>query len=297
MFFIYYEKMNSKVNYGDKPSEKEKYILIDIYENIYTDFQKNQVDIFLCGGSTDEINLRNFLKENFEKYPFVRIFYPEAIFEDYFKINKNTDYLTLENWLATQVDFICIACESWGSVCELGAFTNVPELKKKLIVLNHENFKNSKSFITLGPVKHMEKQANNSVYYYNNSNKQEILRKLKAKFKDIATSSTNARDIYNLTGLFYFIALLVYFFKKISLVKLSNFVKYILIDYLKKDIKNFDTILSSTKKLLFNENFITRIDDQILITKKAELIISEILNKNYKPVYNKVISDIISCRY
>lgn len=100
-----------------------------------------------------------------------------------------------------------------------------------------------------------------------------------------------------MTGLFYFIALLVYFFKKISLVKLSNFVKYILIDYLKKDIKNFDTILSSTKKLLFNENFITRIDDQILITKKAELIISEILNKNYKPVYNKVISDIISCRY
>lgn len=47
MFFIYYEKMNSKVNYGDKPSEKEKHMLIDIYENIYTDFQKNQVDIFL----------------------------------------------------------------------------------------------------------------------------------------------------------------------------------------------------------------------------------------------------------
>ena len=97
--------------------------------------------------------------------------------------------------------------------------------------------------------------------------------------------------------MFYFVALLVYFFKKISLVKLSNFAKYILIDYLGKDIKNFDTILSSAKKLLFNENFITRIDDQILITKKAELIISEILNKNDKPVYNKVISDIISCRY
>lgn len=289
--------MSGNVNYGDKPSEKEINILKDIYENIYTDFQKNQVDIFLCGGSTDDINLRNFLKENFEKYPFVRIFYPEAIFEDYFKINKNVDYLTLENWLASQVDFICIACESWGSVCELGAFTNVPELKEKLIVLNHENFKNSKSFITLGPVKHMEKQFTNSVYYYNNSNKQEILKKLRSKFKDIATKSTNTRDIYNLTGLFYFVALLVYFFKKISLVKLSNYVKYILLDYLHKDIKNFETILSSAKKLLFNENFITKVGDQILITKKAEIIIAEILNKNEKPVYNKIISDIISCRY
>lgn len=289
--------MSMQIKYGDKPTKKEITILKDIYENIYTDFQKNQVDIFLCGGSADEINLRNFLKENFEKYPFVRIFYPEAIFEDYFKMNKTADYLTLENWLARQVDFICIACESWGSVCELGAFTNVAELKEKLIVLNHENYKESKSFITLGPVKYMEKQFSNSVYYYNNSNKQEILKKLKTKFKDIANNNTNTRDIYNITGLFYFIALLVYFFKKISLVKLSNFAKYILIDYLNNDIKNFETLLSSAKKLLFNENFITKVDNQIYITKKAENIIGEILNKNDKPIYNKVISDIINCRY
>lgn len=294
---MYYYKMSENVHYGDKPSEKEKSILKNIYEYIYTDFQKNQVDIFLCGGSNDDINLRNFLKENFEKYPFIRIFYPEAIFEDYFKMNKNVDYLTLENWLASQVDFVCIACESWGSVCELGAFTNVSELKKKLIILNHENFKNSKSFITLGPVKHMEKQSANSVYYYNNSNKKEILNKLRLKFKDTAAKSTNTRDIYNLTGLFYFVALLLYFFKKISLVRLSNYVKYILIDYLDNDIKNFETIFSSAKKLLFNEKFITKVDNQIHITKKAENIIAEILNKNEKHIYNKVISDIINYKY
>ena len=289
--------MTVAINYGDKPSIKEIDLLVKIYEFIYTDFQKNQVDIFLCGGSTEELNLRNFLKENFERVPFVRIFYPEAIFEDYFKMNKNADYLTLENWLASQVDFICIACESWGSVCELGAFTNAEELKNKLIILNHENFRNSKSFISLGPIKYMEKKFINSVYYYNNSNKSSLIKKLKSKFKEVAISNRNTRSIDNLMGLFYFIALLIYFFKEISLVKLSNYTRYLLVDYLNKDVNFFDTILTSTKKLLFNENFIKKVDDKIRITKKAENIICEILNKNDKDIYNEIISAIIGCRY
>ncbi len=289
--------MTVAINYGDKPSIKEIDLLVKIYEFIYTDFQKNQVDIFLCGGSTEELNLRNFLKENFERVPFVRIFYPEAIFEDYFKMNKNADYLTLENWLASQVDFICIACESWGSVCELGAFTNAEELKNKLIILNHENFRNSKSFISLGPIKYMEKKFINSVYYYNNSNKSSLVKKLKSKFKEVAIRNKNTRSIDNLMGLFYFIALLIYFFKEISLVKLSNYTRYLLVDYLNKDVNFFDTIFTSTKKLLFNENFIKKVDDKIRITKKAENIICEILNRNDKDIYNEIISAIIGCRY
>ena len=34
-----------------------------------------------------------------------------------------------------------------------------------------------------------------------------------------------------------------------------------------------------------------------VITNNLSTLNSEILNKNDKPVYNKVISDIISCRY
>lgn len=290
--------MENIIQYGDKPTEKEKYILETIYKDIYADFKKNQVDIFLCGGSTEEINLRNFLNENLKKDPFIRIFYPEAIFEDYFKTHKNTDYLTLENWLANQVDYICIACESWGSVCELGAFTNVEKLKNKLIVLNHESFKKSKSFITLGPIKHMAKKYTDSVYYYNNSNKAKVLSKLKTKFREAISNNKENRSIDNITGLFYFIVLLIYFFKRISQVKLSNFIRYMLIDCLNSDEKIFDTVFSSTKKLLFKEEFIGKEDDNIIyITKKAENIISEILNKNYKPIYNDIISDIIKIRY
>ena len=36
------------IKYGDKPTEKEKHVLKTIYEDIYTDFKKNQVDIFLA---------------------------------------------------------------------------------------------------------------------------------------------------------------------------------------------------------------------------------------------------------
>lgn len=277
-------------------SQNEKRIIKEIYENVYIDFKKNQVDIFLCGGSTEEINLRNFLKENFEKSPFIRICYPEAIFEDYFK-KKRQDYLTLENWLAEQVDIICIACESWGSVCELGAFTNVDLLKDKLIVLNHKSFEKSKSFITLGPIRYLKKKHSDAVRYYNNDNKQEILEDLKKKFENIAKNNTNIKDIYNLTGLFYFIALFMYFFKEISNVKLLNFTKYLLIDYLKNDSKTFDTLFNSTKKLLFNEKFIVKEESIIKITPKAENIVSEMLNKNNKPIYNKIISDIINYRY
>ena len=281
--------------YGEALRPEDKKILIDIYEFIYKDFQKNQVDIFLCGGSTEDINLRNFLKENFEKVPYIRIVYPEAIFEDYLKTNKNADYLTLENWLAEQVDYICIACESWGSVCELGAFANTEKLKDKLIVLNHKNFRESKSFITLGPVKHLEKLYKESVYYYSNSDKNLLLRKLKSRFKNFSGKNANTRSIYNLTGLFYFIALLTYLFKKLPSVTLTNYVKYLLIDYLHNEEKNFETIFSSAKKLLFHENLIVKDDKTICITKKAEKIISEILNKN--DIYNKVFSDIINYRY
>ena len=289
--------MEDAIKYGDKPTEKEKHVLKTIYEDIYTDFKKNQVDIFLCGGSTEEINLRNFLNENLKKDPFIRIFYPEAIFEDYFKTNKNADYLTLENWLASQVDFICIACESWGSVCELGAFTNVESLKDKLIVLNHENFKKSKSFITLGPIKHMAKRYADSVYYYSNSNKAKILAKLKTKFRETISNNKDNSSLDNIMGLFYFIVLLMYFFKKISQVKLSNFIRYMLIDCLNSEEKIFDAVFSSAKKLLFKEEFLEKENDDIYITKKAENIISEILNKNYKPIYNDIISDIIEIRY
>src|SRR5699024_12786523 len=60
---------------------------------------------------------------------------------------------------------------------------------------------------------------------YNNSNKSSLVKKLKSKFKEVAISNRNTRGIDNLMGLFYFIALLIYFFKEISLVKLSNYTR------------------------------------------------------------------------
>lgn len=281
--------------YNQEITDKEKNIIENIYKYIFKDFNKNHVDVFLCGGDLKQENFRSFIKEHFESCASIKVFYPEIIFEEYYNI-KNTDYLTLENILAEQVDFVCIVCESWGSVTELGAFTNSNGIKDKIIALNHIDYKSKPSFITRGPIKYLEKNIKDSVFYYDDSNKDTICEQLQSKFKKFIKNNTQNRDINKITGMFYFIAILLYLFKYLDKAVLLRYTKYI-VDYLKiKDMK-FDPIFVATKKLLFYENFIKSDNDIFSLTSYGEKFINEYINKKDKDIYNKVIADIIMYRY
>lgn len=120
---------------------------------------------FLCGGNIDKypnrILLKNYLDKQNGCYP--------IIVEKLFSKFKETNLLFLEDLLSYISDVIVIFPESFGSVCELGAFANVEKLKRKIFVFQDKKFKDSPSFINQGPIQLIKEANFDSIKYINNS--------------------------------------------------------------------------------------------------------------------------------
>lgn len=279
-------------------NEFEKKVLNNICKEIYKNFSKNHVDIFLCGGDLTENTIRKKVKTLLqEKY--IMIFYPEKVFVEYFNLNKNSDYLALETLLAQNVDYICIVCESSGSLVELGAFSNIEEIRNKIIALNDEKYKKEKSFVNLGPIKHLLKYNKNSVKFYNDENLTKICDDLKKMFRQHLKISNEPRTLDKITGMFYFICLLLYFFKSLEKEKLLSYLQYVILSVEKKeDFNDLEARYYAAEKILFNENLIkNKSQKELELTEKAKKMMLELINKNENIVYNNVISDIIKLKY
>jgi len=136
---------------------------------------------FLCGGDLNTYPNRNLLKNYLDKqsgcYPII----VENIFLKY----KDQNLLDLEDLLSYISDVIVIFPESFGSVCELGAFANSECLRKKVFVFQDSKFKNESSFIKLGPIQSILDVNSDSVYWLNNTNAS----KRQAMFKDSDTKA------------------------------------------------------------------------------------------------------------
>ena len=134
--------------------------LLNIYEKIYKDVFCKTFSrfffVFLCGGA-DKNNIRNRVRTYLEKERF-QVLYPEDLFMDMLNRDKNSDLLEYENLLADSADVVCIICESMGSAVELGAFVQSEKFEQKLIVCMNQKYARDKSFIMMGPVKHLEKK-------------------------------------------------------------------------------------------------------------------------------------------
>jgi len=73
----------------------------------------------------------------------------------------------LENLLAESVSAVVILLQSPGTIAELGAFSNHPRLKDKLLVVIDPHYKRSQGFINTGPVRHLQKQTMSKVIFHN----------------------------------------------------------------------------------------------------------------------------------
>lgn len=289
------------VNEDEILKNKDKDILFEIYENLYKKLSNNHTDIFLCGKNLSEPspNIRGDIYKNLKNDGNLMVFFPEKVFTEYFNINKNADYLELENLLASNVDFVCIVCESVGSFVELGAFANSPNLKEKLIILNDKNFKDERSFINMGPIKHLKKINKNSVIYYDETDINKICKNLKTKFKANLKENEPPKTIDKITGMFYFISILLYFLGKLNKNRLQAFVKYVVDNYENTNESfNFLATYNATEKSLFNFKFVKNINNNSLgITDVGKKFVFELIHKKAKPIYNEVISDIIKYKY
>ncbi|RKL61354.1 hypothetical protein DXT63_17110 [Thermoanaerobacteraceae bacterium SP2] len=122
---------------------------------------------FLCGKKQDskEMTNRLWVKEFYKKHDnSIICIFAENLWEKESKIQE-LDLLTYESFLAEASDAILLFVESYGTACELGAFTIKDNLAKKIVVFNDSSYKNENSFLTEGPIKKIKNSNPENVIY------------------------------------------------------------------------------------------------------------------------------------
>ena len=113
--------------------------------------------VFLCGANKNknQVSARREALLDFAKkrLPHTQFFLAESLFKDELILrDRNSNLLDLEESLSKFADRIVIILESSSAFTELGAFCH-ESLRKKLIVINDSKYRDSESYINLGPIK------------------------------------------------------------------------------------------------------------------------------------------------
>jgi len=201
-------------------------IVKKIYSKLYKKDVDNTLNIFLCGADTGRTDsFRHLLNDEFKKYAKFNVVYPEFIFATLLN-RKDSNLLELEDELASYVDLIVIPLEGQGTLAEIGAFTVNKKLLPKIIAINDVRYKNSKSFINLGPIDLILKHNSNHLFYFNKGKETDILSSLIDEInlkKYHKRYSYELENIFNLSRyLFYLIAIFHPLTKKQILLKLNE---------------------------------------------------------------------------
>lgn len=277
-----------------------KQIYAQIYDRVFSNIKKGNIDVFLCGAAStkDKKSVRDSLRQILTKTKRLSILYPEDLFMELLN-RKKYDLLTLEKFLATNSDFIVVVCESPGSFTELGAFVNNNDTVDKVIVLLQTKYKNAKSFIRQGPVEFVASKNKNHIIYYN-SNYDEAatnIRKLLLKRGRFPKDERIAfKDLNVISGQYNFVLLLLFFYKRLSVKKMVEFIKTVFLDK-KYQLENFDIIYTAAIRRLFKEGLIAKNtndngEPEYLLTKKgynnALMLLSYVDLKNRNKVFDDI---------
>jgi hypothetical protein len=113
--------------------------------------------IFICGGlnSKPRDTLRDYLKQ---QQPDLQIFYAERVWELISSV-PGLGALKMESDLAALSDLIVVIVESPGTFAELGAFSHVDALRKKLLPIVDREYKGANSFINTGPIRWIDQES------------------------------------------------------------------------------------------------------------------------------------------
>ena len=203
-------------------------IIGTIYEDVFCNTFSQACYVFLCGGAGKE-HMRNKVRPTLESEKF-QILYPEDLFIEMLNRNKKSDLLEYENLLAENSDIICIICESIGSAVELGAFIQSDNIKEKMVVAINQKYARDRSFVMMGPVKHLKKVNEENVVVFKpddpvalGSNLSKAFRKLHKRGK-----SNKTQSFETLSAHIAFVPMIVYFFQTVSRKSLHKNLKVFL---------------------------------------------------------------------
>lgn len=169
----------------------------DIFEGVMPLIDSKKASIFLVGAalSNKKTNVRKNLYDHLKKENGICVYFPESLLIEAFHSEKK-NLLQLENLLAQNVHCVVMCIESDGSIAELGAFVNHKLLRKKLIVILNSKFQKSRSFITLGPVKMLNK--NRVIWFpYENGDYYGLSKMVLTKVKNLKRNSQLPNEVTN----------------------------------------------------------------------------------------------------
>jgi hypothetical protein len=275
-------------------------IFSDIYGDVFCNTYSKSCYVFLCGG-TDKEHIRNSVRLEIEKDQF-QILYPEDLFIEMLNRDKKADLLEYENLLADNSDIVCIICESYGSAVELGAFIQNSNIKNKLIVAVKSEYARNKSFIMLGPIKHLKKIDSDRVIFYKDSNLGELCASLKKEFRKLHRKGNISHKMFSFEKLSAFIMLIptiVYFFQSITRKEIHSGIRDLLKSNEQFPEKYNELFNISIKYLLKNGILITDYDietnnELFLLSEKGYCETLKLLN-NSVAKERTVLHDRIKC--
>ncbi len=105
--------------------------------------------IFLCGKERKPGDNREVISEIVDMKKNRSSLYSEELIT----FLQSLDLLRFEEILLEISTAVIIIVESWGSACELGAFTHIDTNLNKIYVINDKKYQNSQSFINEGPIR------------------------------------------------------------------------------------------------------------------------------------------------
>ncbi|MBN4057016.1 retron St85 family effector protein [bacterium AH-315-J21] len=183
----------------------------------------SKISIFLVGSATTKQQgmrerLRKQLSSPQKYYPRLRIVYPERIFTELLFSGKDYDLLDLENQLANWVHAVVIVPESPGSFAELGAFANHVELNKKLVVIIDKKYNRHRSFIMLGPIRHLKQKTTSQVLFhdYKHDSCEQLSKRVRSAIKAVTGHNTIDRTARNPLIAQEYVLLMLFIFDTLS---------------------------------------------------------------------------------
>lgn len=234
-----------------------------IYEDVFCKTFSESYYIFLCGGVGKDC-IRNEVRAHLEKSGY-QILYPEDLFVDIINRDKKSDLLDYENLLAKNADIVCVICESPGSFAELGAFVQSDAIKTRMIAAINNRYKRDKSFIMLGPIRHLKKINPESVLEYRQGEIVEFCDKLKKSFNKIKRKWPQSHERLSfdkLSTYIAFIPIVLFFFQEVDRVIIHKELK----DFLKsKNLfpANYNDLFNAAVKYLIKRRIIVPDINQI----------------------------------
>lgn len=139
--------------------------------------QRLRSRVFVCGPglTSGRVDIRHLARKRLEETKNVKAVYGEEIEGEYTYRKMGLDLQTLEARFAHDVDFTLLILESPGSIAELGTFTQLPNLRDRLVVLVPNNFFRAESYIARGPLSLLAKRNPQNVIYFDSAREKEML--------------------------------------------------------------------------------------------------------------------------